>query len=365
MKKLKLLIVDDDDNAVQLLTDTLKEKQAEINEQDIDVEYFVSKNLVDSISQINNNDYDIAIVDLKLRADTILREGNEIIKEIKNKLQIPVFVLTNFKDDLEMDLRAENDIFSIKDRSTVDYNKLINEIIVLFKTGLTHLFGADGILEQKIMESIKELFWNRIATNWKYIVSKKLNEYERNRVVSRYLTMILEEKLNIDDMDINKSDAVEMYIIPPIKKSISTGDLVEYETEKYIVLNPACDLVIRKDGKAKASYLVMAKLISIKSHADTINCWTDTKFAKSQNLSDIIRNKKGRYHFLPPYNKQMGYIIDFEDIKRIDYLSKVNRIASISDPFLKNIISRFTGHYNRLGQPDFDEDLILKDLEEL
>lgn len=63
----------------------------------------------------------------------------------------------------------------------------------------------------------------------------------------------------------------------------------------------------------------------------------------------------------------MGFVIDFTNIKSIKYdeLKDYKIVASIVESFMKNIISRFTNFYNRLGQPDFDEEKIFEEMKYL
>jgi len=43
-------------------------------------------------------------------------------------------------------------------------------------------------------------------------------------------------------------------------------------------------------------------------------------------------------------------------------LTTYDRVASVDEPFLKDIIARFTSYYARQGSPNLDMDIILKTL---
>ena len=116
---------------------------------------------------------------------------------------------------------------------------------------------------------------------------------------------------------------------------------------------------------------MLAELTELKNHHYIKECWKDGQLNLSNRnkemLQRIITNKKSEYHFLPPFNKSMGFVIDFTNIKSIKYdeLEDYVVIASVIEPFMKNIISRFTNFYNRLGQPDFDEMRIFDEINTL
>ena len=87
---------------------------------------------------------------------------------------------------------------------------------------------------------------------------------------------------------------------------------------------------------------------------------------KKGEVEKYIRNtKKERYHYLPSFGSRIpGFLIDFQDINRInpEDLTTYDRVASVDEPFLKDIIARFTSYYARQGSPDLDMDIILKKL---
>ncbi|WP_181875911.1 hypothetical protein [Sphingobacterium spiritivorum] len=64
--------------------------------------------------------------------------GNEIVREIKNNLRFPVFVISGTTHNLDAELRSESIFFKVRERDVqFDY---IEEFISIFNTGITHIF---------------------------------------------------------------------------------------------------------------------------------------------------------------------------------------------------------------------------------
>ena len=369
MKVFKLLIVDDDDQQVQSLLDVLKEKEKELSQDGIKIVSEICKNKDDALTKISTKNYDYAIVDLKLSVDNTKTEGNEVLKEIKNKMRFPVTVLSNFPQSLDTELAHESDVFFIHERTATKYSELIDRIIKLYKTGITELFADDGFLLTHINNSLHDLFWVRIANDWNYITGTVIDPISRSKVVAKQLTNLFKEEMQLNDFGLGVSQPFEMYLIPPVRKYYYTGDIISKDGKHFLIITPACDMEIRNGDKPKVETVVISHLWHVKDHFITKECWSNDRFqdSKKEKILNILKFKQSGYHLLPPFKDKMGFIIDFADISSISYedLKNYKRVASITEPYLKNILSRFSNHFNRLGQPDFNEESLLKEIKDL
>ena len=64
-------------------------------------------------------------------------------------------------------------------------------------------------------------------------------------------------------------------------------------------------------------------------------------------IGEYVNNRQFRYHYLPSFNENYGFLIDFQEVKSICPNTAFTRIASVSAPFIKDIISRFSNYYSR------------------
>lgn len=176
-----------------------------------------------------------------------------------------------------------------------------------------------------------------------------------------------------EEGEFEKCHPAEVYIMPPIKKYFFTGDILENKESQdfFLILTPACDMELRKskDGKdlyRNADKIILAKLIKFNQIAEVIDYIATHSNTKKKEVERYIQNSsKDRYYYLPSFGSQIpGFLIDYQDINRIkpEELTIYERVASVDEPFLKDIIARFTSYYARQGSPDFDMDTILKKL---
>ena len=107
---LNLLIVEDNERQITLYKDAIEEFNESSN---IKIESEISSNLEGGFKQIKNNSFDAAIIDLRLDSSDMEGKGQELIKEIKNNLRFPVFVLTGYPGDLDEDLKKENVFYKV------------------------------------------------------------------------------------------------------------------------------------------------------------------------------------------------------------------------------------------------------------
>jgi len=366
---LNLLIVEDDEIQIKLYKDALEEFNSR---SDIRIESKASSNLEDGLKQIRNNDFDAAIIDLRLGSGDMEGKGKEIIKEIKGNLRFPVFVLTGYPGDLDEDLKEENIFYKVYKQTEKNTNELLDEISRIYKTGITNIMGRKGIIDK----TLQKVFWENFSENIVYWITEIEDENKIEKVLSRHILAHLSESLKLtEEGEFERCHPAEVYIMPPIKKDFFTGDILKNITsgEYFLILTPACDMVLRKqkNGEGWVTYrsadkIIVAKLVEFTRVEEVSKYIEIPSKTKKGEVEKYIRNtKRERYHYLPSFGSRIqGFLVDFQDINRIkpEELTIYERVASVDEPFLKDIIARFTSYYARQGSPDFDMDIILKKL---
>ena len=368
--KINLLIVEDNTEQIKLYRDTIDDFNRMSN---IEIKVEISNNLKDGLEQIMNREgFDAAIIDLRLDSTDTEGSGKQIIREIKGNLRFPIFVVTGYPGDLDEDLSEENYFYRIYER-TEDTHEVLKEITDIYKTGITRIMGSRGIIEEKLVK----IFWGNIAENMGYWKNGIIEEEKVEKILSRHILAYLTESLKLtEEGEFEKCHPAEVYIIPPVKTYCFTGDILKNKnTEEYfLILTPACDMVLRKKKEnvecetyTNAEKIILVKLIKFNQNSD-VRAYIDdpNNKTKIKAVESYIKNKKKeRYYFLPSFGSQIPVLlIDFQDINGInpEDLNTYDRVASIHEPFLKDIIVKFTSYYARQGSPDLDIDIILKSL---
>ena len=141
----------------------------------------------------------------------------------------------------------------------------------------------------------------------------------------------------------------------------TTGSIVKAADQWFVVLSPACDLVIRASGEFKTDRIL---LVEIEVEADIVNhALKDiTKISRRKNKLKTVFNNHHRdyYHWLPKTDFFNGGFLNFRKLKTLekdDFEDQFEKPSiQISPFFIKDIVSRFSSYYARQGQPDIDSE---------
>lgn len=369
MKELKLLIVEDDQDAIKAYKRAIKAFNTErVISYNNDVQIIESpiNNKNDAIISLRNseNNFDAAIVDLDLLGQGGQdSSGNDVIREIKSNLRFPIFVITGTPQHIDDDLKEQSSLFRLLTRG--EEGDYLTQIVKIYQTGITKILNKKGVIENHI----SSIFWKHLSNSLNlWIDDENRNPEEKEKSLLRYTLLHMLEYL-----DEENTHPSEFYISEPVKKQLSTGDLISFNKYRYIVLTPACDFVFRSNGTRNVN---KAFLLKVKDLTEEIPNYDKTKaiseFGKKpiEKLERLIRNNKPYFHFIPKHNAIEPGLIDFQDkssipIEEIEekIISKeVTRIATISLPFLKDLIERYSSYYSRQGSPDFDTNEVLSSL---
>lgn len=368
MKELELLIVEDDTNVVAIYSRDIDSYNKTNSKIKIKETILSDKDKAIEILRNSDNIFDGAIIDLDLKqsggSDS---SGNEIIKEVKNNLRFPVFVISGTSHNLDASLREETSFFKVRDRD--DDFDFIEEIVAIYNTGITEILNRKGTIENYI----NDIFWNHLSTSLDlWTNDTKRNPEEKQKSLLRYTLLHLQEYLEItEDSEFENYHPSEIYITPVIKPNVFTGDIVQNKETalNYIVLTPSCDLA---QSKAKDILLVAIEPIINTIAGEKISVIKKGK-AKDEQLKEanttlrkLIHNSySNKYHFLPKYNNIEGGLINFQKLQSLrvkDFNDNHTRVASINGSFTKDVVARFSYYYSRQGSPDFDSDELFDSL---
>jgi CheY-like chemotaxis protein len=366
MKELKLLIVEDDQDAIKAYQRAIKAFNIErklSHNSDLQIVESPIDNKDDAIITLRDseNNFDAAIVDLDLLGEGGQdSSGNDVIREIKSNLRFPVFVITGTPQHLEDDLKEQSSLFKLLTRG--EEGDYLTQIVKIYQTGITKILNKKGVIENHI----SSIFWKHLSNSLNlWIDDENRTPEENEKSLLRYTLLHMLEYL-----DEENTHPSEFYITEPVKQKLSTGDLISLNGYRYVVLTPACDFVFRPSGtrNINKAFLLRVKGLSEEIHNyDKTQFMADVSKGVKDKLEKLISNNKPYFHFIPKHNTIEAGLIDFQDkssipIEEIEekIISKeVIRIATISLPFLKDLIERYSSYYSRQGSPDFDTDEIL------
>lgn len=347
---INLLLVENEEPQRKLLRDAV-----EIFNKNNDIQITLDEagGLEEGLSKIRTNQYDGAFVDLRIEHNDTIGLGNEILKEIKQKLRFPVRVISGHLGDLDPELQDENSLFKCYNRGDEEYDVLLDELKDICMTGITGILNNRGLIEN----NISLIFWNHISAILPEMIQYKKDNpgFEIEKILLRYISTHIQEYLELSiDNNLEPVHNIEFYIKPPVKEKIFTGDIIKFiETNRFgIILTPACDLATdNKRINPKAEYTT---IVLIEEY-DRI-----TNGKNSGDIKKLTSNSQDlKYHFLPKTILFDGGFINFQNIASITTAELNNKEkyfveCVVTNPFRKDIISRFSNYFSRQGQPVFE-----------
>ena len=349
MSKLRLLIVEDVEEELESCREDV---EAYKRDKERDIELVECKTLDEALEELDNS-FDGAIIDLKLTPQG--DEGNQVIEEIgKPFFRIPIFIFTGNLDTWNESIEG----IEVFIKGKIGYYDLLDRFWDIYDTGLTRIMGGRG----KIEELLGTVFRKNLSPQMdKWIEhSQKDGQDRTERTLLRYT---FNHMLHVLDDDEEHYFPEEVYLHPPLSENITTGSIVKEKTSElpFVVLSPACDLVIRKSGDFKTDRIL---LVEIEVESDIVNAALDgikRKRSKEDKLKAVSNNSHELYyHWLPPTDFFEGGVINFRKLKTVNEVDFDEQFETpsiqISPFFVKDIISRFSSYYARQGQPDIDSD---------
>lgn len=362
MNELKLMIVEDADSDLEVCRTSVEIYQEQKKEAGIDIAINLKefKTVEDALQGIDNS-FDGAIIDLKFPSGD--DKGKEVWLTIRDSFyRIPVIILTGTPDSIDADDRPF--LVNVLKKGEADFEKeILDSFFDIYNTGLTRIIGGRG----KIEETLNDVFLKNLLPQIK--IWKSYGKSDTQKTEKALLRFTLNHLVQALDDDEDKCFPEEVYIHPPFSDSLKTGSILKKKDAEgfYVVLSPACDLVIRKDNNFKTDYIL---LVEVENENKIISAGLNgiIKSGKKQKkLKSIFNNNyTDFFHWLPGTDFCSGGFLNF---RKIASYTK-NEIANNFDPphiqisphFIKDILSRFSSYYARQGQPDLNCSQIMDDI---
>lgn len=327
-----------------------------------DIDPIVCQKSDDALEKLDNS-IDGAIIDLRLGNQ--VGAGNQLIEDIRRSFfRIPIFIFTANEGDIDDSLEG----VKVFIKGDIGYYELLDLFWDIYETGLTDIMGSRGEMETHLSDVFKKNIFPQID---KWIEhSKQDGKNKTQRALTRYT---LSHLYHLLDDGQERFFPEEFYLCPPMSEDIKTGSIVKknVSNQPFVVLSPACDLVIRSNGKFKTDRILLVEIEKENNIVDKALEGIKQKRKKEDKLKVIFNNNHtDYYHWLPEAHSFNGGFLNFRKLTAHDEDSFGKEfgkpIIQISPPFVKDIVSRFSSFYARQGQPDIEsKDFVTRHLNRL
>lgn len=327
----------------------------------------VAKSVEEAYSALARLRCDAALFDLRVTSKTdggkSEPRGNEQARKALKELGIPVAIISANTGELEEDVRSAGAV------AILDKNDPIEDIGNYYDRALVWLGEQWQMMEvlaaaRRAMDATAaDIFLLRLWPRWKMFAAlETADRAELEKIVTRQYVSHMADLLGLDDPDNVTWHPFENYVSPALMAARAhTGDIFQLDGTLWVVLTPQCDMATQKVEAA-----ILAKCVpgipnwpemvaAYRAKASNNSVEKSTKFLEKF----VNQNLEAARHFLPALPGTANpLLVHFSSVMTIP-LAELNaalehRVASVSSPFLSNLVQRFGAYISRTGQPNID-----------
>ena len=358
-----VLYVEDVDENVVSLKDEIDTWNEEKNENGRRFHLVTAASYDEALDCLRERRIDCALLDLRVPSKQDSRAnaatGNRLATNVLQSCGMPMAILSGHIGDLDEGL-SNSGLVEVFDKGEMNgFRDAVNWLESQWE--MMHVLS---LARERIELSTSEVFAKRIWPQWKELLAVSGTDKERlATIISRQFMSHAAEYLGLDNPDNETWHPFENYVIPPLMDDRPhTGDIFKFGDDFWIVLTPQCDMAT---GKIKS--ILMAEctigILNFSDHVESLGDEASSNKAKEKAntflRNHVNQNVPASQHFLPPLpGTQEPIMIQFGSLKtvvRSDLEASLkSRVASVSPPFLGNLVQRFGAFMSRAGQPNID-----------
>ena len=365
----RLLVVDDNDGFLKTCTDTLdvyKKKNGR------EAQITKCTTLDEAFSKLDNF-FDGAIIDMKLAGEG--DEGKQVIKRITDSnFRIPIAIVTGTPSVVD----DNSSCIGVFAKDQLDLPELFDTFWGIYDTGLTRVMNGRGTIEKELSKVFSESLLPQRA-KWVALCKSTKNPSKTEEALLRYALTNLLQLLSKDGVSYLPE---EFYLCPPLTDGIHPGRIVQEKNgiRRFVVLNPACDLVARTNGDCgenetespqedtrdnlqccNTDRILLVEIDPLSSVFPELPSLSGLSREKENQVKDAFKNKKALYyHWLPKNDIFPDSFLNFRKLSTCSADEFHNGFTAlgieISPHFVKDMVARFSSYYGRQGQPEIDTD---------
>ncbi|RJE78514.1 hypothetical protein [Paracoccus sp. JM45] len=357
MNKKTILVVEDEGRMITLMQEALEEWNNANEGNGRCFKAVPANTIADALEAIYDYRIDCAIVDLRLPTGDVGKQnspeiGNTLVSKLIITKGMPVAIVSGHP--AEVDPKFADMPVSTFDKADDGYEQALNWLGGQWSLMET-LRGVREVLEQ----SAGDVFARRIWPNWSRMEDAIGHDNKKlATAIARQYASHTAELLGLEAA--GDWHPYENFVMPSyIADRAHTGDIFFIDDTNWIVLTPQCDMAT---GKVLNVLLAECALGADKWTANVEALRAATSNNQRKEPTKFLRNFVNQnlpasVHFLPPIpGSEEPILVQFGKIRTIP-LDELNgqltaRVASVSPPFLSNLVQRFGAFISRTGQPN-------------
>lgn len=355
--KLRLLIIEDDESVLSNWKEKIEFYQ--VDDRIFDISPVYCQTLAEAESKIENNFFDAAVIDIRLKSDngTPNDDGNTVFKKVTERSLSVTAVYTG--EPKVVDLDHEYSDFKIFTKGEYDIDD-----IFFWLESKAGMIGSVQKMRKSIDEEMAKLFSRSIWPRWSYW-SKSGDDDFTSSSLKRHMAT----HLHASFLSEGGTHPEEYFFIPPLRDEVDTGDIFKLGENFYILVTPRCDLARDESHET-------LQIIALEDVSDEFNKYEKNIQVANENggegkvartsLVKLIqhKNNKTSRHFIHRLRLNEDevcgpFLARFDQLQSIEKNSpeaselKKSRIASLSNEFVPSLVERLGNFFSRIGTPDY------------
>jgi CheY-like chemotaxis protein len=352
--KWNFLVVDDQEDIAKQTVETLSSARTLGAGNEVSCDFILS--FEEAKSHALKVKYDLVVLDLKDDAkdvDGADYKGQEVLEFLRQTHFVPVIFYTGHPRKVK---HLESPMVRVVAKGEDDVALLRAAVVEVFDTRLPQLI-------KYIQEQQREYLWGHIDEFWKS-GSDLFPKEELAFLLARRLGNVLAGDsirgfLRGSEINSDVVHPVEMYMWPSIGNEVLTGDVLLWQGQHFVVMNPACDF-----AQKKIEFVVLVRCVPLEELPE----YAKTRLAKSggdtdlKHMISVVRDRREkvqpeRFKYLPSTCFMPDLVADFQMISTVkleELDSSAERVATLDTPFAEGLVSGFSRYYGRIGIPNLD-----------
>ncbi|MFU1607889.1 hypothetical protein ACM25O_16175 [Sulfitobacter pontiacus] len=357
MSKKTILIVEDEERMITLMMEALEGWNSANESEGRGFKVVSANTIAGALDALYDYRIDCAIVDLRLPTGDLGQKnspeiGNMLATDLLMKKGMPVAIVSGHP--AEVDPNLTDMPVSTFNKADDGYEQALNWLGEQWSL-MEALRGVREVLEQ----SAGDVFARRIWPNWSQM--EEAIGHDDQKLATAIARQYASHTAELLGQDVAGDwHPFENFVMPSyIADRAHTGDIFLIENTNWIVLTPQCDMAT---GKVP-NVLLAECALGAEKWAENVEALRAAKSnSKRKEPTKFLRNfvnqnLSASVHFLPPIpGSEEPILVQFGKIRTIP-LDDLNgqlgtRVASVSPPFLSNLVQRFGAFISRTGQPN-------------
>lgn len=354
-----ILVVEDETRMVTLLEEALEDWNNSNRKEGRSFKAVSAMTVDAALDAMHDFRIDCAIVDLRLPTSDVGKRnsadvGNKLANDLILKKGLPVAIVSGHPAEIDQEL--SNLPINTFDKADDGYQQALEWL-----GGQWTLMESLRSVREVLELSTGDVFARRIWPNWSQMAGAigssggKLATAIARQYASHTAELLGQESAG-------DWQPYENFVLPSyIADRAHTGDIFAIDGSNWIVLTPQCDMATGKvPNVLLAECSIGAERWAENVEALRVSTSKNKKKEPTKFLRDFVnQNLPPKIHFLPPLpGTNEPLLVQFGRIRTIPMVDLnqqlANRVASVSPPFLSNLVQRFGAFISRTGQPNID-----------